>query len=219
MCTKRLLVLLISLVTAQTMFAQQWGTIVTTSGGAKEKPVFLSVYAEGGLSVSSYHATEENYDPGFTALTGFNIGAGVNMRFLKRDERSSVKDGLLGLQTGLLFTTNGFKSGDVTVKGNYLCLPFDIQFYPIPGLYIEAGPEAFINVGNSPDKANIGGMNLNLTDHKANDLKIGIGAGYVLDKFPAGVSIKYLFGTSDFAENLPWRGNLLRISLFYRFGF
>ena len=218
MCTKRVILLLLSLVVGQSVFAQQWGTIVSSSGGAKEKPVYLSVYAEGGLSVSSFHSTDENLDPGFSATAGLNIGAGINMRFLKRDERSSVKDGLFGLQTGLLYTTAGFKSGETTVTGHYLCLPLDIQFYPIPGLYVELGPEAFINIGNKPDKASVGGMILNLTDHKANDLKFGFGAGYVFNAFPAGVSIKYLLGSSDFAENLPWKGNLLQISLFYRFG-
>lgn len=215
MCNKRVILLLSLFLVGPAVYAQQgWGTTKP-----KENPVFLSAYAETGLSISSYHTTDEGMNPNLSSVAGFNIGAGVNMRFVKRDERSSIEDGLLGIQAGFLYTNSGFKTGDEKVSGGYLCIPVDFQFYPIPGLFIEAGPELCMSFGFTPETVNVQDMSLNISGHKANDLKFAVGAGYIFNVFPAGIHIKYLFGTSDFAENLPWKGNQLRISLFYRLGF
>lgn len=207
---------------SQALFAQRpredrWD-VMKEGVGPKEKPVYFSAYAEGGLSLSSYHSTDSALDPGLSSLTGFSIGAGINMRFLKRDESTSVDFGLLGVQTGLMYSTSGFKSGDVKIKGNYLCIPLEIQYYPLTWLYVGLGPEVYINLSSSPDNPSMGGMNMNLSDHKSNDVKFGLGAGFIMKSLPIGCSIKYLIGTSKFAENLPWKGNIFRISVFYRFG-
>jgi hypothetical protein len=186
-----------------------------------EKPVYFSAYAEGGWAMSMFHSTEANNDPDFSSISGINLGGGINMRFMKRDNRSKVKDGLFALQAGVHYIKSGFSVDDEKVTGNYICIPITFQYYPINNLYIEAGPEICMNIGLSPSSATIQGLNIDLENHKANDFKIGIGAGYILefDKIgPIGISAKYLIGTSEFAENLPWKGNQLRISVFYRFG-
>lgn len=186
-----------------------------------EKPLYLSAYAEGGWALSSFHSTDATSDPDFSSLSGINLGAGINLRFMKRDSRSKVKDGLFAIQAGIHYTKAGFSVDDEKVTGNYISVPISFQYYPINNLYIEAGPEMCMNIGLSPSSAVIQGLNLNLDNHKANDFKIGIGAGYIHEFEnigPIGISAKYLIGTSEFAENLPWKGNQLRISVFYRFG-
>ena len=185
-----------------------------------EKPLYLSIYAEGGWALSSFHSTDAASDPDFSSLSGIHLGAGINLRFMKRDSRSKVKDGLFAIQAGIHYTKAGFSVDDEKVTGDYICLPIFFQYYPINNLYIEAGPEMCMNIGLSPSSAVIQGLNINLDNHKANDFKIGIGAGYIheFDKFgPIGISAKYFFGTSNFAENLPWKGNQLRLTVFYRF--
>jgi len=186
-----------------------------------EKPIFISAYAEGGWALSSFHSTDATSDPDFSSISGFNLGTGINLRFMKRDNRSKVKDGLFAIQAGIHYTKAGFSVNDDKVTGNYICIPISFQYYPVNNLYVEAGPEMCMNIGLSPSSAVIQGLNINLDNHKANDFKIGIGAGFIHEFEnigPIGISAKYLIGTSEFAENLPWKGNQLRISVFYRFG-
>lgn len=190
----------------------------------QKKPVFFSLYGEGGWALSSFHSSNENLNPEFSPVSSFALGTGINMRFLGKPSRNRFVedgDGLFAVQAGLLYTQSGFKVDEEKVTGNYICIPVAFQYYPISDLFVEMGAEMCMNVSLSPSLANLQGLNINLDKHKANDFKIGIGAGYIhrFDKFgPIGVSVKYLFGTSDFAENLPWKGNQLRISVFYRFG-
>lgn len=218
---KKLALLVFSLLIAEFVYGQsQWDNYSNETSLPKEKSLFLSVYGEGGLSISSYHATGDGVKLNASPLTSFNVGAGINMRFVKRNEHSSIEDGLLGLQAGILYTKAGFKVDGQTVSGGYICIPIDFQVYPISGfsgLFIEAGPEMCINLGFSPDAVTVQDMNLNLSGKKVNDLKISVGAGYVFSRFHAGIHVKYLIGTSNFAENLHWKGNQLRISFFYRF--
>ena len=186
-----------------------------------EKPLYISACAEGGWVLSSFHSTDTNIDPNFSSISGINLGASINVRFMKRDNRSKVKDGLFAIQAGLHYFKAGFSADDEKVTGDYISVPVSFQYYPINNLYIEVGPEVCMNIGQSPSSAIIQGLNMDLDNHKANDFKIGIGAGYVreFDNIgPVGISAKYLIGTSEFAENLPWKGNQLRISVFYRFG-
>lgn len=196
-------------------------SIEFVSAQVPEKSLHLSAYAELGWALSSFHSTDANIEPDFSSVSGVNIGGGINLRFMRRDNRSKAKDGLFGLQAGIHYTKAGFSVDDEKVTGNYICIPISFQYYPISHLYIEAGPEMCMNLGLSPSSAVIQGLNIDLDNHKANDFKIGIGAGYLheFDNFgPIGISVKYLFGTSKFAENLPWKGNQFRISVFYRFG-
>lgn len=191
------------------------------SAQAYEKPLYLSAYAEGGWALSSFHSTDASLDPDFSSISGINLGVGINLRFLKRDLRSKVKNGLFAVQAGIHYTKAGFSAEEEKVTGNFICIPISFQYYPINNLYVEVGSEMCMNLGLSPSSAVIQGLNINLDNHKANDFKIGIGAGYMheFDNFgPIGISAKYLIGTSKFAENLPWKGNQLRISVFYRFG-
>ena len=179
------------------------------------KPTF-SIYGEGGATLTSYRSMDMTYNPGFSTLASFHVGAGVNARFFKRNQ-VSVKDGLLGIQAGVLYTQGGFVSGQQTVKGNYLCIPVCFQLYPVKNLFLETGPEACLNLGLTPEQFIVGDDNLDLRGLRANDLKLAVGAGYILDTIPLGISVKYLIGTNNFAKNLHWKSNQLRISVFYRF--
>lgn len=197
---------------AQSLTAEE---IKPKGQGGAGQPTF-SIYGEGGATFTSYRSMDLFYNPGFSSLSSFHVGAGVNVRFFKRNQ-VSVKDGLLGIQAGVLYTQGGFVSGQQTVKGDYLCIPVSFQLYPVKNLFLEAGPEACLNLGLTPEQFTVGEDTLDLRGLRANDLKLGIGAGFILDTIPLGISVKYLMGTSNFAKNLHWKSNQLRISVFYRF--
>lgn len=188
----------------------------------QKKSVFFSLYGEGGWAFSSFHSSNESISPKFSSISSVALGGGINMRFLESTSNNRfVEDGLFALQAGILYTRSGFKADNEKITGDYICVPLSLQYYPISNLYAELGVEMCMNIGLSPSSTQINGLNMDLSNHKANDFKIGIGAGYI-HKFnnigPIGISAKYLIGTSKFAENLPWKGNQLRISVFYRFG-
>lgn len=221
---KRNLVLLLAVLVYPLCFnLEALGQTNQTVTNHQKKSVFFSLYGEGGWALSSFHSSNESIDPKFSPVSSVVLGAGVNMRFLENTSKNRfVEDGLFALQTGVLYTKSGFEADEEKITGNYICVPLAFQYYPIKDLYVELGMEMCMNIGLSPSSAQINGLNMNLDDHKANDFKIGVGAGYI-HKFknigPIGISAKYLFGTSEFAENLPWKGNQLRLSVFYRFGF
>lgn len=187
----------------------------------KEKPVFISIYSEIGWSLSSYYSSDKILEPGFSSFSGINIGVGTNLRFLQRDKRSKVRDGLLAVKTGLHYIDAGFRINETKVVAGYLSIPIYFQYYPIKDLFVELGSDIFMNVGLSPSSVIIQGLLFDLDKHKAHDFKVGFGIGYThkFDKIgPIGISVKYLIGTSDFAENLPWKNNNFQISLIWLFG-
>lgn len=193
-----------------------------TVSGRQKMPVFFSLYAEGGWTSSSFRSSNESVKPKFSPISSFALGAGINMRFIEKTSKNRfAEDGLFALQAGVLYTQSGFKADDEKVTGDYVCVPISFQFYPISNLYVEFVTEMWMNVKLSPKSAMIQGLNINLDKHKANDFKYGVGVGYCLPiakHSSIGISAKYLFGSSDFAKNLPWKGNQRRISVFYRMG-
>lgn len=200
---------------------------VDSDYAGKSKNVHPSLYVEGGWNQSSCHSGDKGLSPEFSSVSGIAIGAGANVRFLKSKYlQREAENGLLAFQAGILYAQSGFKTKDEEVKENYVCIPMSFQCYNPWNwgnneLFIALETEICLNVGLSPSSAVIQGLNMDLSGHKANDFKIGPGVGYMHNsgKFgPVGISLKYFFGTSEFAENLPWKSNQLRLSVFWRFG-
>lgn len=209
MLKKFSIILLLALVSVPVALAQ----------GADDASKFhFSIYAEAGLGLTSFRSSDKALDPSFSSVVSPVAGIGANVRTIGRD--SHADKGWLGLQAGVLYTKYGFKAdGDIKITGDYLCIPIDVQVYPLENLYISAGPEICLNLGLSPKNARILDMDIDLNNRKANDVKIAVGAGYMLKSIPIGIQAKYLIGTSNFMSNLPWKNNQARLSIFYRFSF
>lgn len=220
---KKFLVILLAVLVSPLCFNHEaLGQTSQTVTNHQKKSLFFSLYGEGGWAFSSFHSTNKCINPKFSSISSVALGAGVNMRFLESTSNNRfVEDGLFALQAGILYTKSGFEADDEKITGDYICVPLSLQYYPIRDLYVELGMEMCMNIGLSPSSTQINGLNLDLDNHRAHDFKIGIGAGYI-HKFknigPIGISAKYLIGTSEFAENLPWKSNQLKICVCYRFG-
>ena len=182
---------------------------------SKKSPLSIGVYAETGWALSSYHASEENFAVNLSPVAGMCFGGGASMN-LEVGKRASSS---LAFQAGLLYTRSGFVVEEQKVVGQYLCLPIALQFYPWDFLYLECRAVPSLNVGLSKDLVTIQNLTLVLDDHRANDFKIGIGAGGYIKSIGMGISLRYNFGLSKFAENLPWKGDQFEMLLFYRFDF
>lgn len=213
MKTIKILLIMLFLASSWLAYGQQdWS--ITSSSKPKSNSIHVSLYAEAGMGLSFYHSTDKNAATDFSSAIGIVLDGGANVCFL--DKVFLDKDKLAG-QVGLSFASTGFSTDGEKVRINYLCVPLSIQYYPVANFYAELVFQPCLNIVLSPSVAYIGESFIDLEGHKVNDCKIGLGAGCVLDAIPLGFSARYLIGTSDFAENLPWKGNLLQMSVFYRF--
>lgn len=167
----------------------------------------------GGFNLSTLTWDPNISSDKFGMRPGFNAGVAANIRFCKRNERSSVKTGLLAFQPEIRYATMG--GNNPSIGTGYLMVPVMFQVYPLKNLYVEVGPEFALNLSHTPNNVAIGNYQLNLTNLKANDIMLGAGLGYAVNGFSVGV--RYNHGFSDMAENLGWNNSVIQINLGYAF--
>lgn len=168
----------------------------------------------GGLDLSSI-SDNSSISSEFGMRPGFNLGVAANLRFCKRNERSSAKTGLFAFQPEIRYATMGGDNPEYSIGTGYLMIPVMFQVYPTKNVYIEVGPEFALNLSHTPDHVAVGNYQLDITDLKANDVMLGVGLGYAINGFSVGV--RYNHGFSNMAENLLWKNNMIQINLGYVF--
>lgn len=168
-----------------------------------------------GLNLSSFNGDVGGVS--FSNKSGASFGLGLETRLVQRNEHTPIEDGLLGIYAGLALESTGTKDSNGKGITMYnLGLPVLARFYLVPALYLEAGPEFFMNLSMSPNSYSVGTMDLDLSNHKANDVKVLVGTGIHLGNL--GVGVRYMLGMSDFAHNVPWKCNVLQLNLSYSIG-
>lgn len=180
-----------------------------------EPKVAARIGFAGGFNLSSILDKSSSISSGMGMRPGFNAGIVANIRFLKRNERSSVKTGLLAFQPEVRYATMGGNGDRYSVGTGYLMVPLMIQVYPAKNIYLEVGPEFAMNLSHTPDNVAVGNYQLDLSNMKANDIMLGVGAGYSINGFSVGV--RYNHGFSNMAENLLWKNSIIQINLGYAF--
>lgn len=189
------------------MKAQQNFNVVSS-----ERPVALSIVPHAGLNLSSFNGSDGGAR--FSMRAGANAGVGAELRFIKRNEHTPVADGVMGAYVGVAFEMGGTNaSGSNGISMLNIGIPVLVKVYPWKWLFIEAGPEFFLNISNSPNTATIGSLEVTVGSHKFNDLKIAAGIGAKFGNF--GVGVRYLLGTSKLASAIPWKCNILQVNLSY----
>lgn len=209
---KLLLITVFSAICLNTMAQQE---IIFDDLAKKESKVATRIGFVAGFNMSSISDNASQISSGLGMRPGFNAGIAANFRFLKRNERSSVKTGILAIQPEIRYSTMGGNSPEYSIGTGYLMVPVMFQAYPIKNVYIEVGPEFALNLTHTPDNVAVGKYQLNLTDMKANDIMLGVGVGYVANGFTIGV--RYNYGFSNLAENLLWKNSIIQINLGYAF--
>lgn len=184
----------------------------------KKAEINMAAYVEGGYALSIFSPMKGAGLPELGTRSGCVFEGGLQLRFLQCRSVPYSGHKLLGARIGIAYTLSGFKfkENGTKVSLSDISFPMYIQVYPIRRMFVEAGPEFTINAGIKPDYIYSGNVGIDLTGHKANDIKLGIGVGYHWRLF--GIHARYLFGTSSFAANLPWKGSQLKIGAFVRFG-
>lgn len=202
MMKKLLAILLVSFLFVPALQAQKVSTMVAKLG----PKVGMNLTTLGGVT------------SGETAKmkAGFNGGVVLNMRWGQRHLNSAFGTGYFGLQPEILFSTQGAKVSGKTLSLNYLTIPVMLKFYATEGFNIELGPE-FAFLMSKPGMLQTANANYDLTNLKGGkDVLLGIGLGYDFN-FGLTVNARYNLGFSQLAGNLPWKNNVIQISISYLF--
>lgn len=183
-----------------------------------EKKLSVSAGVTAGFNLSTLQKGSSAIKPGFSMRPGFNAGAAVNFRFLRRNARSTVETGVMAVQPEILYSTMGANGKEGNLSLSYLTVPVMIQVYPVKNFYIEVGPEFAVNVGHSPNNLSVDNQyQLTLENWKMNDVMLGVGIGCKFGGF--GIGLRYNQGFSGFASNLPWKNSCVQLNLSYLFRF
>lgn len=180
-----------------------------------EPKVSTRIGIVGGFNLSSISSQSSSITSEFGMRPGFNAGVAANIRFCKRNERSSAKTGLLAFQPEVRYATMGGNNPEYSIGTGYLMIPVMFQVYPIKNMYIEVGPEFALNLSHTPNHVAVGNYQLDLANLKANDIMLGVGIGYATNGFSVG--LRYNHGFSNMAENLLWKNYILQVNLGYAF--
>ena len=180
---------------------------------------------------------------------GFGLKAGLNLASLNGDDIEGDVNSRVGLYAGafyeyflseqfsiqpeLLYSMQGAtgeESGNIegmsysaesTLKLDYINVPVMAKYYPMPQLFLQAGPQFGFNISaKSKYEVTINGEmesdEGDLEDMKSLELGLGFGAGY---KFlnNAGVEARYVIGLSIVAEDADVKNSVFQVGLFYGF--
>lgn len=180
---------------------------------AKAQDVSTSVVKIGpkiGLNISSLRGTQD-YESA-SAKIGGNIGAVINIRWGQRYLDSDLGTGYIGFQQEMLFSTQGALIDGKPLKLNYFMVPMLLEFYPTEKINVELGPE-FAFMMSRPNTITQEQFTYDLKDLcSGKDIALVIGLGYEV-KNGLSINARYNMGLSKLANNLPWKNNVLQISL------
>ena len=180
---------------------------------------------------------------------GFGAKAGVNVATISGDDIDGDLNSRIGLYAGvyyehylsdqfsvqpeLLYSMQGATgeesgtvegiaySAEASVKLDYINVPVMAKYYPMPQLFLQAGPQFGFNISaKSKYEVTINGETESeegdLEDMKSLELGLGFGAGYkFMDN--AGVEARYVIGMSEVAEDADVKNSVYQVGLFYGF--
>ena len=214
---RRIFILLAATMTAVGAFSQT-KIVLDGADGAADRSYRINVGPVVGLTYSSLSEGLKGLDMGTKSSIGFEIGAEANARFGRKTEVSSGGTGLFGVYAAAKFAKHSVKTdGSDNFGFSFLEIPILFQVYPMSSLAIEAGPTLALSMSSSPDKMVFrGSTTITSKDLKPNDVRLTIGARYMLDN-GMNVGLHYNIGTSDAAENFPCKLSGLEISVGWLF--
>lgn len=146
--------------------------------------------------------------------TGFGVKGGLNIASLNGDVNDNVKSratfhagvfveieisDLFSIQPELLYSSQGYKFGDVKGINSYLNIPIMAKVYPIEGLNIEIGPQlGYLLSAKEKDTNNSQDAK---EGYKSLDFGLTFGAGFKLADYNLIFGLRYNLGLSNILEN------------------
>lgn len=141
----------------------------------------------------------------FSMAPGFQIGAGLNLRWGYRSEFSRPGTGKFGFQPEIRYSNQSVSVGeDEKLTMNRVSLPLMFRIYPATTFYFELGPDFSYLFSTSPDILSVGSDSYGVGECSGLATDVALGAGWESKAgFLAGV--RYGLGVTALAKNLPWR--------------
>ena len=145
---------------------------------------------------------------------------GVNLSTLTNTSDSKMRVGVaagveaeygvasnFGVTAGVIYSMQGAKDDDETLKLDYLNVPILANYYVIPGLAIKAGIQPAFNLSSKYGDADV--------DAKGFDLSIPVGLSYEVSGFV--VDARYNFGLTKTSEFGDAKNSVIQFTLGYKF--
>lgn len=108
------------------------------------------------------------------------------------------------IQPELLYSGQGLRhyntvNGDRTLALNYIQVPVMLQYFPVKGFYLEAGPQVGF-LTNATVKNTDGDKISDKSNYKSADVALNVGAGIHATR-QIGFFARYNFGLTDITKN------------------
>lgn len=151
-----------------------------------------------GLNLSNMTKSDMRVRPGIV------VGAFANMRL----------NDYLGIQPEILYSMQGTKKNDYTLKLDYLNIPIMVKAYMWKGLNLELGPQFGFRVHAASKE---GDISINVKDEtKTFDFAIGVGLGYET-KMGLTAGMRYLISASKAIDHENNKNSVFQLSVGWMF--
>lgn len=181
---KKLLIIAAMAISSMTAFAQQ-------AAGS------FSVQPKIGLNIASLTDAKDS-DP------RFGLAVGAEFMYQATD--------IVGISFGALYSMQGCKYDDVTIKLDYINVPVLANVYVAKGLAVKLGLQPGFNV-NSSAKAH--GVEADTDDTKTVDLSMPIGLSYEFSNFV--IDGRYNWGLTKVAKDSDCKNSVFQFTVGYKF--
>lgn len=160
---------------------------------------------KAGLNISSVPVTDGN---DFQSKTGLHIGGLAHIHISQH----------FALQPELLYSMQGGKSDNATLKLNYINIPVLAQYMTNDGFRLQTGPQiGFLTTA----KSKTGNVETDLKDGFSSvDFSWAFGASYLIPNANGlGIDARYNLGISDISDNNAFeaRNSVIQVGVFYQF--
>ncbi len=175
------------------LFVTLFSLVITSNGNAQD----ISFGAKAGLNISSLSSSGST---GFGSKPGFHVGGVAEIPF--SDDILIQPEVLLSFQ-GSGDGLSGF-SNDINLF--YLNIPVAVKYNVWDELYVEAGPQLGVLLGNNLDDF--------LLDSNSIDIGAVVGAGYRLDD-NFYFQLRFNAGFINAIEDVTSKNRVLQVSAIY----
>ena len=236
---KNYLILLIALISAVPMFAQDDGEELTITKKEKSNAFFMGPKFGGTMTTMTQPNEGDLYDG---SAFGFSGGLAMNMRFGKASESSPAGTGFFGAGLELKYRQSVVKTVGTDEDGkenanlslSYFDVPVYIHLHPFAKsrgmntFYVELGaafggtlsraPKSLTVTNPSEDFSRVTyNFDTDGSKLKGLDVRPLAGLGYTIPNTGLDINARYFIGTSELAGNFPCKMHSLEVSISWMF--
>lgn len=160
----------------------------------------LTVQPKVGLNIATLTKADGS-DPRYGLAAGAEFEYGVT--------------DMVGISAGAIYSMQGCKSDDTTLKLDYINIPILANVYVAKGLAVKLGIQPAFNVNSKGMMESNGTSFEKDKDAKSFDFSIPVGMSYQIDNFV--IDGRYNWGLTKVADGYDCKNSVFQITLGYKF--